>query len=72
MGKPRGKQEQTMYKTVFIEIFDVRPVLRFFKPLLASPGYNSLPKGNCRQCLRKILEEAGGGWQTRCINDDGK
>ena len=31
-----------MYKTVFIEIFDLRPVLKFFKPLLASPGYNTV------------------------------
>ena len=38
LGKPQGKQEQTMHKTVFIEIFDLRPVLKFFKPLLASPG----------------------------------
>ena len=50
-----------MYKTVFIEIFDLRPVLKFFKPLLASPGYNSRSKGNCRQRLRKILERGRGG-----------
>ena len=49
-----------MYKTVFIEIFDLRPVLKFFKPLLASPGYNSRSKGNCRQRLRKILERGRG------------
>ena len=38
LGKPQGKQEQTMHKTVFIEIFDLRPVLKVFKPLFASPG----------------------------------
>ena len=47
LGKPQGKQEQTMYKTVVIKISDLRPaVLKCFKPLLASPGYNSRPKRN--------------------------